>query len=124
LAKSIIEALGLNTKYSTAKSMPANTNALGKDLNGPPASGDTNYASVIGMLLYLNHSWPDILFASHQCARYTFTPKQSHENALKQIGQHLKGTINKGLILNPSNELKLDCYQMRFCRSLELRRQT
>ncbi len=48
--------------------------------------------------------------ASHQCARYTFAPKQLHENALKQIGQYLKGTIDKGLILNPSNEFKLDCY--------------
>jgi hypothetical protein len=64
LTKRIIEALGLNTKYSTAKSMPANTNALGKDLDGPPASGDINYASVIGMLLYLNHCRPDISFAS------------------------------------------------------------
>jgi hypothetical protein len=49
LTKRIIEAFGLNTKYSTAKSMPANTNALGKDLDGPPASGDINNASVIGM---------------------------------------------------------------------------
>jgi hypothetical protein len=54
LTKRIIEALGLNTKYSTAKSTPADTNALGKDLDGPPASGDISYASVIGMLLYLN----------------------------------------------------------------------
>ncbi len=109
LTKRIIEALGLNTKYSIAKSMPANTNALEKDLNGTPASGDIHYASVIGMLLYLNHSQPDISFASHQCARYTFAPKQLHENALKQIGQYSKETINKGSIRNPSNKLKLDC---------------
>jgi hypothetical protein len=86
LTKRIIETLGLNTNYSTANSTPANTNALGKDLDGPPASGDINYASVIGMLLYLNHSQPDILFTPHHCARYTFAPKQSHETALKQIG--------------------------------------
>ncbi len=49
LTKRIIEALGLNTKYSTDKSTPVNTNALGKDLNGPPASGYIKYANVIGM---------------------------------------------------------------------------
>jgi hypothetical protein len=49
LTKRIIETLGLNMNYSTAKLTPANTNALGKDLEGPPASGDINYASVIGM---------------------------------------------------------------------------
>jgi hypothetical protein len=65
LTKCIIEALGLNTKYSTAKSTHADTKALGKDLDGPPAKGDINYAQVIGMLLYLNHSCPDILFATH-----------------------------------------------------------
>ncbi len=80
LTKRIIEALGLNTKYSTAKSTQANTNSLEKDLDGPPVSGDINYASIIGMLLFLNHSQPDILFASHQCARL-------HENNLKQIRQ-------------------------------------
>jgi hypothetical protein len=62
------------------------------------------------MLLYLGHSWPDISFATHQCARYTHSPKQTHEDALKQIGQYLKGTIKNGLILNPSNTFEIDCY--------------
>ncbi len=55
-------------------------------------------------------STPDIAFATHQCTRYTFAPKQSHEDALKRIGRYLKGTLDKGLILNPSDELKIDCY--------------
>ncbi len=62
------------------------------------------------MLLYLGHSRPDIAFATHQCTRYTFAPKQSHEDALKRIGQYLKGTLENGLILNPSDDLKIDCY--------------
>ncbi len=86
LTKRIIEAMGLDTKYSTAKETPVESKALGKDIDGPPAKGNINYAQVIGMLLYLNHSRPDILFATHQCARYTFAPKLSHENALIQIG--------------------------------------
>jgi hypothetical protein len=65
---------------------------------------------VIGMLLYLGHSCPDIAIATHQCACYTFAPKQSHENALKRIGHYLKGTLDKGLILTPSDDLKIDCY--------------
>jgi hypothetical protein len=62
------------------------------------------------MLLYLEHSRPDISFATHQCARYTHSPKLSHENALKRIGRYLKGTLDKGLILTPSETLKIDCY--------------
>ncbi len=86
LTKQIIKALGLNTKYSTAKSTPADNKALQKDPDGPPASGKVNYASVIGMLLYLNHSRPDIAFATHQYARYTFGPKQTQKDALIRIG--------------------------------------
>jgi hypothetical protein len=76
---------------------------LGKDIDGKNASGSINYASVIGMLLYLGHSRPDILFATHQCAQYTHSPKQSHEDALKRIGRYLKGTLKGSLILTPSN---------------------
>jgi hypothetical protein len=33
-----------------------------------------------------------------------------HEDALKRIGRYLKGTLDKGLILCPSDDLKIDCY--------------
>jgi hypothetical protein len=110
LTKRIIEALGLNLKLSTAVATPADKAALGRDLAGQPASGSVNYASVIGMLLHLGHSHPDIAFATHQCTRYTSAPKQSHEDALKRIGGYLKGTLENGLILNPSDDLKINCY--------------
>jgi hypothetical protein len=110
LTKRIIDALGLDSKYTAAVATPAEKAALGRDVDGSPASGQVNYASVIGMLLYLSHSRPDIAFATHQCTRYAFAPKQSHEDALKCIGRYLKGTLDKGLILCPSDDLKIDCY--------------
>ena len=110
LTRRIISALGLDSKLSTSVETPAEKAALGRDLDGPVASGSINYPSVVGMLLYLGHSRPDISFATHQCARYTHSPKQSHENALIRIGRYLKGTLEKGLILTPSDSLKIDCY--------------
>ena len=62
------------------------------------------------MLHYLNHTRPDCAFAIHQVARYTFEPKKSHEVAVKRIGRYLKGTMDKGLILDPSDDLSIDCY--------------
>jgi hypothetical protein len=62
------------------------------------------------MLLYLGHSRPDISFAAHQCARYNHSPKQSHKDALKRIGRYLRGVLTKGLTLNPSTTLNIDCY--------------
>jgi hypothetical protein len=89
---------------------PAETAALGRDIDGKEASGCINYASVVGMLVYLRHSQPDISFATHQCARYTHAPKQCHKNALKWIGIYLKGTLKNGLVLTPSNDFKINCY--------------
>eukprot|EP00956_Cyclotella_meneghiniana_P031775 scaffold84712_cov23-Cyclotella_meneghiniana.AAC.1 len=65
------------------------------------------------MLLYLSgHSRPDIAFAVHQCACYTFKPTSRHFAALKRIGRgrYLKGTADKGLILRPSKHLHVDCF--------------
>ena len=63
------------------------------------------------MLLYLSgHSRPDIAFAVHPCARYTFKPTRRHELALIRIGRYLKGTMNKGMVLTPSDSPQVDCY--------------
>ncbi len=70
-------------------------------MDGAPTSGTLNYASVVGMLLYLTgHSRLDCSFATNQCARYTFAPTRKHENALIKIGRYLRGTLNNGLILS------------------------
>ncbi len=60
------------------------------------------------MLPWSSH--PDIAFATHQCACYTLASRQLHEDALKHIGCYLKRTLDKGLILPPSDDLKIDCY--------------
>ena len=70
-----------------------------------------NYASVVGMLLYLmGHSCLDDPFTTNQCALYTFAPTRKHKCALIQIGCYLKGVLDKGLILSPSDTLHIDCY--------------
>jgi hypothetical protein len=66
---------------------------LGKDEYGDPPQGTYNYTSVIGQLQYLQgHTRINITMAVSQCARFTHNRKRSHELALEQIGQFLKGT--------------------------------
>ena len=110
LTKQIIEDLGLSSKFSTACSTPTELAALPRDMDGEPATETFNYKSVVGILHYLNHTCPDCAFAIHQCARYTFEPKKIHEVTVKRIGRYLKGTMEKGLILEPSDDLTIDCY--------------
>ena len=111
LANKIVEALGIQD--SNPKLTPAPIEPLGRDLNGTTFSQDFNYASVVGMLMYLcMHSRPDISFAVNQCARYTHCPTQKHAAYLKRIGKYLKGTSEKGLLINPPKDenLNLTCF--------------
>ena len=107
----VIESMGLDAGTVNGKWTPAEAKPLVKDKDGEQGSGDFNYASVVGMLLYLSgHSRPDIAYAVNCAARYMFSPRHSHELALKRIGRYLKATREKGLILNPSQDFKIDCY--------------
>jgi len=110
LTKRIISALGCDNL--PALSTPADT-ILHKDEDGDPATGDFNYASVVGMMWYLyGHSRPDLGFALSQASRFTHFPRRSHELALIRIGQYLKGTLDKGMILRPAalDQLHMDCH--------------
>ena len=107
----IIKGLGLDAAESTGKWTPAEKTPLTKDEDGEPAYRKFSYASVIVQLLYLaGHSRPDISFAVHQAARFSFCCKRSHELALIRIGRYLKATSKKGMRIKPSKELKVDCY--------------
>lgn len=108
----IIIALGLD-ENSNGISTPAPEKPLPKDSEGDPHDLGFSYASVVGMAMYLcNNSRPDIAFAVHQCARYSFSPTRMHAEYVKKLGRYLLQTRDKGLILKPmpSGNIKIDCY--------------
>ncbi|GJY49355.1 hypothetical protein Tco_0439311 [Tanacetum coccineum] len=55
------------------------------------------YRSIIGSLMYLTSSRPDIMFAVCACARYQVNLKVSHLHAVKRIFGYLKGQPKLGL---------------------------
>ena len=55
------------------------------------------YRGMIGSLLYLSASRPDIMFSVCMCARFQSNPKQSHLSAIKRIIRYLEATMNIGL---------------------------
>ncbi|GKD20635.1 putative ribonuclease H-like domain-containing protein, partial [Tanacetum coccineum] len=54
------------------------------------------YRSMIGSLMYLTSSRPDIMFDVCACARFQVTPKVSHLYAVKRIFRYLKGQPKLG----------------------------
>jgi len=69
------------------------------------------YRGMIGSLLYLTASRPDILFSVCLCARFQSDPIESHLIDVKRIFRYLKGTTNLGLLYRKSLDYKL----IRFC---------
>nr|GEY51086.1 uncharacterized mitochondrial protein AtMg00810-like [Tanacetum cinerariifolium] len=68
------------------------------DLNQNGTSVDaTKYRSMIGALMYLTSSRPDIVYATCLCARYQAKPTEKHLKEVKRIFRYLRGTINTGL---------------------------
>ena len=57
----------------------------------------TSYRGMIGSLLYLTASRPDIMYATCLCARFQADPRDLHLVAVKRILRYLKGTPNLGI---------------------------
>nr|GEW82703.1 copia protein [Tanacetum cinerariifolium] len=70
----------------------------------------TDYRSMIGSLMYVTSSRPDIMFATCMCARYQENPNEHHVSAVKRIFRSLKGTINLGLWYPKDSDFDLTAY--------------
>ncbi|WVZ52015.1 hypothetical protein U9M48_003110 [Paspalum notatum var. saurae] len=88
-------------------STPMSTNEhLDADVDGKPVDQST-YRSMIGSLLYLTASRPDIMFSVCLCARFQAAPKESHLTAVKRILRYLKHTPSIGLWYPEGAKLEL-----------------
>ncbi|GKA67570.1 retrovirus-related pol polyprotein from transposon TNT 1-94 [Tanacetum coccineum] len=74
---------------------PMATKHLDADLSGTPVD-QTKYHSMVGALMYLTASRPDIVHATCYCARYKAKPTEKHLTAVKRIFRYLKDSINMG----------------------------
>nr|GFA16554.1 retrovirus-related Pol polyprotein from transposon TNT 1-94 [Tanacetum cinerariifolium] len=57
----------------------------------------SHYHGMIGTLLYLTASRPDLQFTICMCARYQARPTEKHVHAVKRIFRYLRGTVHRGL---------------------------
>ncbi|GJV83840.1 uncharacterized mitochondrial protein-like protein [Tanacetum coccineum] len=84
------------TDVKTASTPMETHKPLLKDENGEDIDKHM-YRSMIGSLMYLTSSRPDIMFVVCACARYQVNPKVSHLYAMKRIFRYLKGQPKLGL---------------------------
>jgi hypothetical protein len=67
----------------------------------------TMYRSMIGSLLYVTTTRPDVMHAVCQVVRFHASPKSSHLLAVKRILRYLKGTTEYGLWYPKGNQIDL-----------------
>ena len=79
----------------------------------------TLYRSMIGSLLYLTASRPDIMFSVCVCARYQSNPKVSHLTAVKRIIRYVAGTIDHGIWFTRDNNPNLVGFSDSDCAGSE-----
>ncbi|GJS76552.1 putative ribonuclease H-like domain-containing protein [Tanacetum coccineum] len=91
-----------STPIETSKPLMKDENAEDVDVH--------LYRSMIGSLMYLTSSRPDIIFAVCACVRFQVTPKVSHLHAVKRIFKYLKCQPKLGLWYPKDSPFDLEAY--------------
>ena len=102
--RNLLKRFGMQDS-STASTPMATATKL--DLNTGASVDITSYRGMIGSLLYLTTSRPDIMYATCLCARFQADPREPHLIAVKRIFKYLKGTMNLGLWYPRDSDFKL-----------------
>ena len=109
LTKKVLNTVGMldsNKKITPEETMPLVTDAYVPSFDKP-----WEYASIVGMLMYLyRNSRPDIQFAVHQCTMFNHNTSRSHAEAVKRIFCYLVASQGQGLNFDPNIYMNLDCY--------------
>ncbi|XP_062118855.1 uncharacterized mitochondrial protein AtMg00810-like [Humulus lupulus] len=107
-AKNLVKKFGLeNTKHTNTPM--SKILKLSKDEQGEKVD-PTLYQSMIGSLLYLTASHPDICYSVGVCARYQGNPMESHISVVKRIIRYVNSTIDFGILFSKDTNTNLVCF--------------
>ncbi|GJY99623.1 retrovirus-related pol polyprotein from transposon TNT 1-94 [Tanacetum coccineum] len=101
-------------KYGMESSDPVDTPMVEKSKLDEDTQGKvvdpTHYRGMIGTLMYLTASRPDLTFSVCMCARYQAKPTEKHLHDVKEIFKYLRGIINRGLWYPKDSSIALTAY--------------
>ncbi|GJS31476.1 retrovirus-related pol polyprotein from transposon TNT 1-94 [Tanacetum coccineum] len=101
-------------KYGIESCNPVDTpmvekSKLDEDTQGK-AVDPTHYRGMVGTLMYLTSSRPDLVYAVCMCARYQAHPTKKFLHAVKRIFRYLRGTVNQGLWYSKDSAIALTAF--------------
>jgi hypothetical protein len=112
LVEQILKDLRMKSPEIKVKEVPMKSSVILKRHADSPAFDQSfHYRSVIGKLNYLEKATrADISYATHQCARFCEDPRKEHGDAVRWLSRYLKGTKNRGLVLDPDASKGLEVH--------------
>ncbi|GJU57600.1 hypothetical protein Tco_1235366 [Tanacetum coccineum] len=69
-----------------------------------------HYRGMVGTLMYLTSSRPDLVYVVCMCARYQARPTEKHLHVVKRIFRYLRGTVNRGLWYSKDSAIALTTF--------------
>jgi hypothetical protein len=101
----------LMKKFNMAEIKPVSTPMSSMASLGPDEDGEAvdqrEYRRMIGSLLYLTVTRPDIQFTVGLCARFQSSPRSSHQTAVQRVFRYLKHTPEFEIWYSTSSSLDL-----------------
>lgn len=78
--------------------------------DGPYFSDPAKYRRLVGRLVYLAVTRPELSYGVHILAQFLQSPRQKHWDAATRLVRYLKGSPGQGILLSSRNDLKLSVY--------------
>jgi hypothetical protein len=85
-------------------------NAKFSRLDGPLLSDPTTYRRLVGCLLYLTITRPDLSYCVQTLSQFMSAPCQSHMNAAYRVLRYLKSNPSQGLFFPSTSDLRLKSF--------------
>ncbi|XP_059455229.1 uncharacterized mitochondrial protein AtMg00810-like [Corylus avellana] len=95
---------------SKTASNPLETNVKLLTTDGEPLSDATLYRQLVGSLIYLTITRPDIAYAVHLVSQFMSAPRSTHYAAVLHILRYVKGTMFYGIHFSSHSSLELRAY--------------
>ena len=70
----------------------------------------TQYMQMVGSLMYLTSTRPDIMLVVNLLSQYLAHPTEIHLQAVKRVLRYIKGTLSYGILYKPSGNAELLAY--------------
>jgi hypothetical protein len=107
-ASDLLSRVGLTDSKTTSSPLETNVKLLATD--GEPLSDATLYRQLVGSLIYLTVTRPDIAYVVHLVSQFMSAPRSTHYATVLRILRYVKGTMFHGLHFSSHSSLELWAY--------------